>query len=372
MDFYTLDSNFLKNNVIDKFTSAIWTERYSSPGDVNLVVDASPSMISKLKEGTFLSHSKSNEVMIIDTQSIDNGKLTLTGASLLDFLRNRPIYAVSIAQFKAKSWVLDGYKPGELIGYIVKNKCTAMEGGPDPPQEGITNLTLGAIDPSGSALSKVSIPFGSVFDGITPIANQYALGMSLYLESASALAYSLKFKVYKGVDRSNTIIFSPELDSLSNIKELRSNRDYKTYGMVVAINEPDPLHGSGVEAEAYPGAASESGFIRRSMVIILEDLTIASVAADPDVTPTPTDIANFEIAMIERGKQALAEHNYVKIVDGEVTPASDYEFGIDYNLGDIVKVQGYSGLTQNVRVTEYIRSQDVDGERAYPTVEAID
>ena len=38
MDIYTLDENFLRQDVVDEFHSVVWTERYTKAGDVNLVV----------------------------------------------------------------------------------------------------------------------------------------------------------------------------------------------------------------------------------------------------------------------------------------------------------------------------------------------
>jgi hypothetical protein len=73
----------------------------------------------------------------------------------------------------------------------------------------------------------------------------------------------------------------------------------------------------------------------------------------------------------QRAKDALANNNYTKVVDGEVVPQSQYQYGKHYSLGDIVELQSPSGLTTPARITEYIRSQDANGQRAYPTVSVI-
>lgn len=372
MDLYTLDSGFLKNNVIDQFSSVVWTERYSDPGDVSLVVDPTPSMISQLAEGTFLALSGSNEVMILSTQSIEDGKLTVTGFSLLEFLRQRAIIPLSAAEYTSKSWIIEGLVPGTLLSYIVDKRCISIL---DPGAfNQIANLTFGAIDTSGTAI-KVSVPFGPVLDALKSIAETYALGMSLYLNAASAITYDLRFKVYKGIDRSDPALgpivqFSPALDSLTNVKELRSLEGYKTLAYVVATTEPNLSYAMQI-AEAYTGAYSTAGFGRRVMIVLVDDLNIASVAVDP-AAPTVDEINRYAAALIQRGKDALANNNYTRVVDGEVVPQSDFQFGVHYNLGDIVQLQGYSQLTQKARITEYIRSQDSSGERAYPTVSVID
>jgi len=74
----------------------------------------------------------------------------------------------------------------------------------------------------------------------------------------------------------------------------------------------------------------------------------------------------------QRAKDGLANNNYTKVVDGEVVPQAQFQFGKDYGMGDIVELQSLRGDLQRARVTEYIRTQDATGERAYPTISVID
>jgi hypothetical protein len=68
----------------------------------------------------------------------------------------------------------------------------------------------------------------------------------------------------------------------------------------------------------------------------------------------------------------LIDNKYIKTVDGEIVPDSQFLYGFDYNLGDIIEVEGDSGTIQRSRITEYIRSHDNNGEKAYPTVTGIE
>src|SRR3954451_2978030 len=89
MELYTLSSKFLPRDSIDQFTSAIWTERYFSAGDVQLVVQAIPSQIEKLAKGTLLGLRGTKEIMMLNTQSVEDGLLTVTGSSISKFLNER-------------------------------------------------------------------------------------------------------------------------------------------------------------------------------------------------------------------------------------------------------------------------------------------
>ena len=69
-----------------------------------------------------------------------------------------------------------------------------------------------------------------------------------------------------------------------------------------------------------------------------------------------------------RANLALTNNRFAKAIDGQIVPLHQFQYGVDYNLGDVIEVQGNSEIIQSSRVTEYIRAQDSAGEKAYPTV----
>jgi hypothetical protein len=73
----------------------------------------------------------------------------------------------------------------------------------------------------------------------------------------------------------------------------------------------------------------------------------------------------------QNAADAFANHNYVLAIDGQTSPISDYKFGTDYGLGDIIELEGITGAISKARVTEFIRSQDQTGERSYPTISVL-
>ena len=68
----------------------------------------------------------------------------------------------------------------------------------------------------------------------------------------------------------------------------------------------------------------------------------------------------------------LLTNRYIKSVDGEIVPDNQFKYGVHYNLGDVIEVEGNTGVIQAARITEYIRSQNNAGEKAYPTVSMIE
>ena len=169
MEAYTLNRNFLKQDVIDRFNSIIWTERYYGDSEVELVVPVTQEMLRKLPIGTFLTIDASDEVMILETMNIEDGKLKLTGISLLPWLNNRFIRASD--KHEDRYWNLGG-DPDQTAGWvlwaIVYYMCvqgspfldgTYPIGVPNPEQFVIPGLGLRDYDRSGDPIT-VGVPYG--------------------------------------------------------------------------------------------------------------------------------------------------------------------------------------------------------------------
>ena len=58
----------------------------------------------------------------------------------------------------------------------------------------------------------------------------------------------------------------------------------------------------------------------------------------------------------------VAEH-----IDAEIETLSNYEFGVDYFLGDIVEVINEYGIETTPRIIEVIESEDENGTSTIPT-----
>jgi hypothetical protein len=196
MEFYTLGDDFLPVETIDSFISAVWTERYSSAGDVQLIVEDTTDMKTKLTPGTFLASPETNEIMLLETHGSENGLLTVTGSSLLAFLNNRIVYEPAfLPNNKAKGYESVSGTPGGVIRSIVLNMCIDTGDSDNPAvqldweAENIPNLSIEPITDSGFYESW-SVPLGSgVYDAIQKIAEDHSIGISLYLDSATVAGY---------------------------------------------------------------------------------------------------------------------------------------------------------------------------------------
>lgn len=395
MDFTTLTPTFLANESVDEFVSAIWTERYTKSGDTQIVVPATAENLDKLREGTYLALRGSKEVMELETQSIEKGLLTVTGTTLDEAVLNErfvwaknPDYAdgadVDLTT-RVADYADDTRKPGEFISHLVDKfvinpvNFTSTSGHTwapaslDFPAEKILELALGDIDHSGT-VQRLTAPTGPLYDALAQLAEQNKVGISLYLDSADPdTGFQLKFKTYKGLDRTSNqstnplVRLTPELDGISGIKEVRSIKGFKNvvyvyYKGIVTKYLLDPL-------EAEP-----EGLDRR---VLVTDAQGEPPGRKGEWTrfgsgewgqPIITDVPAF---LAQNAKDALANHNYIHSIDGQTSPISDYKFGTDYFLGDLIELEGLTGAISQAQITEYIRSQDKTGEKSYPTISVI-
>lgn len=401
-----MNRQFLKQEVIDDFNSMIWTERFYGDSDFELIVPLNRENINKLREGTFVCIDESDEPMIIETVSVENNQLKVIGNSITLWLNNRFIRTGVTdpgPNHRKKVWKFKNVKAGQVMWTIVKEMCTSQSqylNGPKTLGIGSTTreqelivpgLTLDNFDNTGKTIAKLAVPFGPVYDALRQIGVTYKVGMQIRLLHADESSYSLGFRTYKGVDRTtkqtvNPIVrFSAQVDSFSDLKELRSLAMYKTLVYSFAsglekIDTSDPNTDPDTWLQRNCGVArrtkaegSFTGFDLRAKLLLVEDIKIKEDLDEEDPESTlagkRTELENI---LDNRAERELKANPFISTVDGQVAATNMFRCGVDYNLGDIIEVEGLTGSIEISRVTEYIRAHDASGEKEYPTVVAVD
>jgi hypothetical protein len=371
MELSTLDRSYKKQNIIDEFESIIWTERFYGDGDFELVVSVTDKIFEKLPLGVFLSLTGSNELMILETMDIQDKKVTFKGISLLSWLNNRFIRVSD--NHKDNKWYFEPQPVGTILWVMVSEMCTATSpylNGDLPidiPVEYLERLVIPGLglreyDSSGGNVPIVA-PFGPLYDAMREIAVTYQIGMQILFTENPDSEFPLGFRNYKGLDRTtrqsaNPVVrFSPYLESLTDVKELKSISGSKNLVFSFASEVDDSLSGSGIAHTS--GTETSSGFDLRA-----EEMFVDITADQPD-----TDII---VLLNAQARNSLDNNRIVNAVDGQIVPTHLFKYGEHYNLGDLVEVQGYSGTINIGRVTEYIRTQSDAGEKEYPTVTILD
>jgi hypothetical protein len=364
------------------------------------VVPLQKTLVNKLSAGTFLAIDQSREPMHLETMNIEEGKIKVQGISICSWLNNR--FVRTSDDHRQSVWKIRDQKPQQVLRTIVNQMCTknsdylnnrkdmGLGSAARAKELIIPGLTLGSYnaknDPD-KKLNAVLVPYGPVYDALRKIAEQHKIGMQVFLNTD----YTLRFRTYKGTNRTSNqktnkvIRFSPITDSLAKSSELRSIADFKTvvYSYASDLEKVDADPGSGTnmqDIQTTPGVARRSpqegkytGFDLRAEITLEGDIKVAN---DINKTDPRGDLAGMRAELRDilnnRANKEMHQHPFVKSVDGEVAPTNLFLYGKDYELGDLIEIQGPSGLPDVSRVTEYIRTQDSNGETAYPTIAATD
>lgn len=357
MEVYILDDLLRRIAVIDQYESFIWTERWAVFGDFELVVHSTSENRRLLKEGTQMVQNGSDRVMTIKTVDIkkdDDGRsiLTVSGPSLEQILDDRAATEGLAGPTSDTNWVISG-TAGNVCRKIFKDICID---GLLSTSDKIPFIKPGTIYPpstipESAIVFSASIPLSSVYEAIKELCDIYDLGFRLVRNQDKSELY---FDIYTGNNRTTQqnvhtpVIFSQELDNLSNVSELRSVEDAKNVAYVFGLNDSTIVYADGADA-------STSGFDRKVLYVDATDVTLASGPA-------------LTAVLVNKGLDALAKTRPIAAFDGEINQYGKNKYNRDYFLGDLVEMRNSDGATNIMRVTEQIFVSDGEGDRSYPTL----
>lgn len=356
MDVYILDSLLRRVELIDKFESFIWTERYAEIGDFELRLMSNLSTRGLFTTGTRIATNNSYRVMTIETveDSVDSdGKIVLDvkGRSLETLLEDRVAKDTMANTVTDPKWIIEG-TPGDVARTMFDHIC--RDGALDLADV-IPFLQPGTIFPD-DTLNEPGTPIiweqspDTLFNAIRAVVDPYDLGFRLVRNFDTSQLY---FDVYAGNDRTTRqtltppVIFGVHMDNLQNTKEFNSIQNSKNVAYVFSDFGVEVVYGEGVDPDV-------EGFERRVLLVSASNVT--------------ADTVDISAALIQQGQEALARSRALSLFDGELNQNGDYRYGVDYELGDLVEMRSIDGVISYKRVTEQIFVDDAEGERSYPTL----
>jgi hypothetical protein len=357
MEIYTLDSLLRRQFVHDKFESLIWTERFKQYGDFQLDTFSTVENRSLFTPGTLLAMNNSRYVMQVESLEDDTDEdgrrmLSVKGRSLEAILYDRVAMGSLANLTTTPKWTITGL-PAAVARKIFHDICVTgiLNAGDVIPfiHEGSTIMPADTFPEPVDPIT-VDLDPKSVYDAISDICDVWNLGFRIIREADTSRIW---FDIYTGSDRSASqsllpaVVFTPELDNLQNIKELKSIDQAKNVAYVYSPAGFQMVYPVDVDPDV-------EGFERRVLTVVASDIT----SDNPDVAA----------ALIQRGNEELAKARTIQSLDGEIAQTSQYKYGVHYNLGDVIEIRNTDGNTNNMRVTEHIFVQDAEGERSYPTL----
>lgn len=359
MDLMVLNEKFQSLDVIDEYESLIWTDRYNKYGDFEIYTYANYDIIRKLKQNRFLYNPDSEHLMIIEdielsTDAEKGNRIKVTGRSAESLLDRRIIW---------KQTVLDGYLQGQIKKLLEENVIS-----PEIAERKIPNFIFEEVDDPIVNQIKISKQYtgDNLYDVIVELCELYNIGFKVRLTNENKLAFSF----YSGTDRSYDqianphIVFSPNFENLINTNFYQSNVDTKTLALVAGEDEGT------TRRTLVVGNTDLFGFNRREAYVDARDIQSERYNDDGEEEKVPEE--EYNQLLKERGEEKLAEYKNVRTFDGQVEPAINYTYGMDYFIGDVCQIENEFDMQAKVRITEFIFSESTSGKNYYPTFEIIE
>ena len=355
-----MDQGELINNIKHK----LWIERYRDVSDFELRSDIESDLHLLLPIGTFISHTESTEIMIVENHEINEDigsptQVTVSGRSFESFFENRIVGS-------NRTWTSDFSTNDEFIlpaDFTWNQAVKMIEDHIDVTlvfdfDDGIPYVeTMTDVVSTGESVAR-SIKHGELYSRVIELLEVDNLGIKVLRPGVnSPLGYgpNIAVVIHKGEDLSNEIAFSYNTGEIESADYLWSNKTIKNAALV-----------SGRWLETVV-KLSPSGYNRRMMHVDASDIDSAYSSA-----PTGTTRDEVLLAMFIRGLTVLAAQRNVALIKAESKKDSVvYKYRQHYNVGDIVTVGDPYIQTTSMRITEYVEIEDENGESGYPTLSLV-
>jgi hypothetical protein len=391
MDVLRLDpTTYLPDTLVEGLSSKIWTERFSEAGDFQFTSPQIDPVRNLIPQGSLLSLRDSDEVMVVETHTVKREKgvptLTTVGRTFETFTENRS----AVGEENQEPWIpLKQYTAAQIASYLLWNYLVNSTG-QDPSRDGVTKAVQDAV--AGIVVTDSSTFVDSVQDwtlkpgeiyqqlrdfltlrglGVRNIRPTGSTGNVVTFDTSGTVSRgtvssvstpdisALRTDVYNGVDRTKDqddvepVIFTYSAGHIDNPQYLFSIRDLKNLAMVSSsLGNMDVWPGTGLT----PPSTIPAGLARR---ILYVDGGRMETGGDEDV---------FSASVVQKALVELSKHNRAAAFDGAVSLDSPYKYGEHFGLGDAVSLMGEYGLETSMTVAEFVRTEDHDGDRGYPTL----
>ena len=310
-------NNFTLQAIIDDVQQSSFEHNYYAAGQFTITINYNIPNAKLFKRGLFVQFGSSpydfGEITSITNSIGENGKgselVNITGYDARYLYKRRIIS--NLNNNDAYNITADGET---CIRSLISSQCTGKRSLP---------INMGTAGTLGETYT-VSESYSNLYDVLQTIATQTNIGWRLKFSSGT-----LTLEVYQGEDKSKSVFFSEEMDSLKNGTYQDSNTSYANAILIAG-------KGSGSERDIYEGEElidgdSPAGLDRFE-------------AFDNQAELTTTEEYETEAdAMLRQYGQTLT-------VQGAGLIKSPYVFREQYDIGDYITLS-FSDKTAKVQIT---------------------
>lgn len=372
MELLTLDSNYQPSELVERYASLIWTERYSKSGDFQLVTTDVERMLNLLPLESMVTIRESTVPMLVEVHKIEKSitgapVLTVTGRTFETVLERRAAIKVPqpwLGLTAREPWIETLKKEADAAYQAIRQTIGDLAQ---------SSLSLPAVSPM--MVAEDTFPMIELIPpadyGVTGAEELYEIEIkpgnlyTIIMELLATNHHGLKavrpilgsnkvgIEIYNGADLTNVVVFDAKFDQFETATYLLSYTASTNMAYVFSKTQGVMISKTDVLSPGSPPVAS--GLDRR---VIFVDIS----------GEEGTDTLE---ARRTRGLIELYKYNATALFDGQISQQVAAGYNRDYFLGDIIRLDGEYGLSKNVRVAEFIRSDDSTGSKAYPTFETI-
>ena len=434
MEIFVLNSDLRPVGVIDSYASLIWSKRYNDIGDCELYLPASDEMIALVRKGRYIARRDDDMVCRIRKREIKTSTeegdfITVTGYDASAFLDQRIVWGTATCNGNveeiAQNLVLDSCINPEnddrallnsldeplmtldntfgleamvseqisykIIGEKIREYCKAFGYGYRVRldlRNGILRFGMYA----GTDRHR-SVIFSQAFDNLvstsyeddeTKLANVALVGGqgkgSERVLDVIGGGYGVdRYEQFVDADDLSTEITFAELKEIYPLVEdggtayITGSGDNWSYMVgTLDIQVMSDEHLADLRREK-PGG--EEITISGHLFYRLSNTKAASMSAQAPGDGDTVSLMGYiyDVYLLNRGKEKLAEFGRVVTFEGEVLPDVTFKYKEDYFLGDLVTVENKYGIRSIARISEVIEVDDTEnGYSCQPTFEYIE
>jgi hypothetical protein len=365
------DPSILTNGqFLNKLKTVQWVERYRDAGEFEIVAGVSSNLRNLLPLGTMISHLNTYEVMMVENITIkeseddEEDQITIRGRSLESWFKHRIVGGNLETYFLAGSWlqlsnlpyVLPFGTSWEQIKYMIDDHIGSSVIMPGDEVAGFVAIENQQHIGSSTAADR-TMRKQNLHSAILELLAVDDFGIQTVRPNPDNVdPTTTEFRIHNGIDRTGSVIFSHAFGDLDKAEYFWSDAALKT-DFVVITNY------SAMRSDYAP-----TGYNRRIMFVDGTDLD--EMYDDTEVNDS--GINDLVVTgMNARGEAALRAQQVANLMSTDVSRSTRYKFKRDYDVGDLVTVQGNYDVETVMRIAEHVTFQDEKGESGYPTLAAL-
>lgn len=356
--------------IINNIKRKMWVERFREAGEFKLVAGVDSGLREKLPIGTFISHTGTPELMIVENHEISEQRgqdsdIVITGRGYETYFEQRIIGAshAGLATGEPETYTLVADYTWNQAGDLIRDHI--YEASVFDPNDALDYaLVLDDNDGTGESVAR-DLSFGELYPTLMALLEVDNLGIKVYRPGPwSPIGVTdlwTAFVIHKGVDRRESVVLSYASGEIENADYFWSNRGLKNaafiYSKWVQLNV-------GINDAAYGTVDAPTNYDRRVMVIDATDVD-SQYAEYPDLL----DLAIITAKLYQRARLYLLSQKETALTKAEAARDSlNVVYRKDYNVGDIVTVIGGYNESTTMRVAEHVEIEDETGQHSYPTL----